>query len=204
MRIRTQSEVWGVPLVKVWSEYDNDYIAKADMSWAPDLDEDKNETYFIGGRGSPAVLYAQHSMGTLTLAQLRRRLGIAWYTCGRPFLELSKEHWTEMFHTAGPTLNGWPISGTEFPPVTLYRTAEESYREGWAWGDNVDVVASIRAHRSKVGPLSPIYRVEAPPSSIRCVIVYPKNWTEFVIDTAGLVIRDISKQVDAQLRGAAA
>jgi hypothetical protein len=182
MKLWTQDEVW-------WG-----------LLWAPNPPEDATGPQYAGGPGSAAYLYTLYSKGWITAAQLTQRVGMAWVTSRwSPFVELPEHCWAQMFDTVGLTINGWPTSKPPKAPVTLYRTAEPHQSHGWAWANELQAAASIRAHRSQEynEPLQPIYRTVVPPDQIRCMIVLPR-WTEYVIDTRALDIEDITHTIDTE------
>lgn len=120
MNLWSESDTWGVPLGMEWSEFDQEHVPVQNLLWAPHPPEDAHETAFIGGRGSPLLLYRQHRAGRLTRPQLQRRVGLAWRTCGQPSTELSDDEWAELFGSAGLTVNGWPATVKSMETTVLY------------------------------------------------------------------------------------
>jgi hypothetical protein len=198
----SESDTWGVPLDMEWSEYDQEHVPIQNLLWAPHPPEDAHETAFIGGRGSPILLYRQHRAGKLTKQQLRRRVGLAWRTCGQPSTELSDDQWAELFGSAGLTVNGWPAPVNAMETMVLYRTATPEHIRGRAWGNKIEPITSTRYHRQVLNPHQPLgtYRVDAPPESMLCIIAWPR-WTEYVIDTTGLVIEKLDDPIELPQKG---
>lgn len=154
------------------------------------LDRDAFEELLLraGRIYGPTLLTTAFMDGKIDDETLSAVIGDVWSMAEYPDKAIGHGDWRWLFDVAGYTING---RRSERPcnTLTLYRGSVPERRSDWSWTDNVEVArkfaAGIRGRRP-----GDIWVCSVPPRALLCRNS-GRQEDEYVVDTAGLVIRRI-------------
>ena len=114
-----------------------------------------------------------------------------WSAAEYPQDWLRQVDWLDLFTVAGFTIDGRPADRPT-QPVTLWRGCVPRLRRNMSWTSDRELARKFASAGFRGRAQGALYQTTAPPEALLCINHASRQESEYVINTGGLVIRQVS------------